>query len=132
MATPALAAGIVYVGSIDRKLYALDAATGQLRWVFEAEYGIESSPIVAKNIVYVGANDGWLYALGVQDGHLVWRYQAKDIIRASPVVWEDLVFVGSRWGLPWPMGCFSSAPPIGACTHSVWRWSRRQWWNRKR
>ena len=65
--SPAVAGGIVYIGSGDDKVYALDAATGHLRWTYTigtvaAKYD-ESSPAVAGGIVYIGSDDGKVYAL---------------------------------------------------------------------
>ena len=53
---------LVYVGSADKNLYALDPATGDLRWQFRAESGV-SSAAVADGIIYVGTEGGVLYAL---------------------------------------------------------------------
>lgn len=35
--TPAVVNGVVYVGSEDRRIYAFDAITGQLKWMNAAE-----------------------------------------------------------------------------------------------
>ncbi len=60
---PAVAGGVVYVGSSDHKVYALDAATGQVRWSYPTGNQIFSSPVVSGTIVYIGSEDGKLYAL---------------------------------------------------------------------
>jgi outer membrane protein assembly factor BamB len=56
--SPAVANGVVYVGSVDHSLYALDARTGTKLWSFATGYYIESSPAVANGVVYVGSEDG--------------------------------------------------------------------------
>jgi outer membrane protein assembly factor BamB len=76
--SPAVANGVVYVGSFDGNLYALDAATGQERWrlriVEDATPGEDSrdsesrewifpSPAVVDGVVYIGSGDGYLYAI---------------------------------------------------------------------
>src|SRR5262245_20218355 len=42
--TPAIAAGTVYIGSLDKILYAIDLQTGNLKWKYEATDEIKSSP----------------------------------------------------------------------------------------
>ncbi|MCI0442097.1 PQQ-binding-like beta-propeller repeat protein, partial [bacterium] len=42
--TPAIAAGTVYIGSLDKILYAVDLQTGNLKWKYEATDEIKSSP----------------------------------------------------------------------------------------
>jgi hypothetical protein len=49
--SPAVVNGVVYVGSDDGKLYALNAATGALKWSYPMGDGI-SSPTVAEGVVY--------------------------------------------------------------------------------
>jgi outer membrane protein assembly factor BamB len=59
-----VADGIVYVGSNDKNLYAIDAVTGKEKWHFATGDWVDSSPAVADGIVYVGSNDKNLYAIG--------------------------------------------------------------------
>ena len=61
--SPAVADGVVYFGSQDGHLYAVDIATGQERWRFRTESLVFSSPAVADGVVYFGSRDGHLYAV---------------------------------------------------------------------
>ena len=63
--SPAVADGVVYVGSTDRYLYAFDAATGEEVWRVATGGFIISSPAVANGVVYVGSRDRYLYAYGL-------------------------------------------------------------------
>src|SRR5262245_54273721 len=63
--SPTVEAGVVYVGGFDRRLYALDAATGQRLWTFdEAQAGYHTNPLVVSGKVYAGNRDGWMYCIG--------------------------------------------------------------------
>src|SRR5947207_6381610 len=63
---PAVVNGVVYVGSYDGNLYALDAASGTKKWAFHAGNSIGySSPAVVNGVVYVGSDDDSLYAFGL-------------------------------------------------------------------
>ena len=44
-------------------MYAADAATGALRWIYQTGAGVYSSPVVSDGVVYVGSGDSYLYAL---------------------------------------------------------------------
>jgi len=61
-ATPAIADSVVWIGSLDGYLYALDVATGAERWKWFAGVPIASSAAVSGNMLFVGASDGHLYA----------------------------------------------------------------------
>jgi serine/threonine-protein kinase len=55
--SPAVANGVVYVGSWDNDVYALNAKTGDLLWSYATGAGVDSSPAVANGVVYVGSGD---------------------------------------------------------------------------
>jgi outer membrane protein assembly factor BamB len=98
MSSPAVPGGVVYVGSIDWHVYALDAATGSLRRTYTAGDSINSSPAVAGGTVYVGCNDGKVYALDAATGSLRWTYTTPGQIYSSPAVAGGTVYVGSEDG----------------------------------
>ena len=81
-----MADGIVYVGSNDRNVYALEAATGKLVWKYATGDPVVSSPAVADGIVYIGSEDGKVYALGAATGKLVWKYATGGQVWSSPAV----------------------------------------------
>ena len=60
--SPAVANGIVYVGSVNDTLYALNATTGALLWSYTTGNWIYSSPTVANGVVYIGSYDYNVYA----------------------------------------------------------------------
>ena len=66
--SPAVANGVVYVGSLtDNKVYALNASTGAKLWSYTTGGAIYySSPAVANGVVYVGSLDGKVYAFGLK------------------------------------------------------------------
>ena len=92
---PTVACGMVYVGSDDNHVYALDAETGELLWGFETQDVIRSSPTVTDGAVYVGSNDNHVYALDRQTGELLWRYDTRDWIQYSPPARDEIVFVAA-------------------------------------
>jgi outer membrane protein assembly factor BamB len=68
--SPAVANGVVYVGSDDGRLYAFGAggcgaATCAPLWSYATGSAVRSSPAVANGMVYVGSDDGRLYAFGL-------------------------------------------------------------------
>jgi len=66
--------GVVYVGSLDGSLYALDSHSGPAKWQFTTGAGILSSPAVANGAVYVGSEDTNLYAVDAETGRERWRF----------------------------------------------------------
>jgi PGF-CTERM protein len=69
--SPAVANGVVYVGSNDGNLYALNANNGTKIWNYTTKNAggsspavVTSSPAVANGVVYVGSEDNNVYAIG--------------------------------------------------------------------
>jgi outer membrane protein assembly factor BamB len=56
-----VANGVVYVGSDDNNVYALNAGTGAFVWKYTTGGAVYSSPAVANGMVYVGSADGNVY-----------------------------------------------------------------------
>jgi outer membrane protein assembly factor BamB len=90
--------GIVYVGSYDHNIYALDAFTGAKIWSFATGNDIYSSTAVANGVVYVGSLDGNLYALNAVTGKKLWSYVTGDRVWSSPTVVNGVVYAGSDDG----------------------------------
>jgi outer membrane protein assembly factor BamB len=107
VASPAVAYGVVYVGSEDGKLYAFDAATGAPRWSV-ATRGPVGSPAVANGVVYAGKNNGDVAAWPA-DGcgqficNDIWHFATDDpIVTSSPTVVNGTVYIGGSNGLAQP------------------------------
>lgn len=62
LSSPIVADGVVYIGSQDHKLYALDARKGTKYWTFTTGDVIDSSPTIVNGVVYINVGDGKLYA----------------------------------------------------------------------
>jgi outer membrane protein assembly factor BamB len=88
-ATPAIAGDTLFIGSFDKKLYAIDTTTGKEKWEkpFETEGAIVSTPLVYNNTVYVGSFDRHLYAVNAADGSLRWKFPATGEDKNNPGRW---------------------------------------------
>lgn len=93
--SPCVSGGLVFVGSYDTNLYALEASRGAFRWKYATEGGISSSPTVWEDRVIVGSEDGGVYALDMRRGNLSWSFRTAHAVRSSPQVQERIVFIGS-------------------------------------
>ena len=93
--SPAVADGIVFVGSYDDKVYALNATTGTLIWSYTTGGDVFSSPAFANGRVFVGSTDGKVYALNASTGVLLWNYTTGGAVYSSPAIYDGKVYVGS-------------------------------------
>ncbi|HEY91797.1 MAG TPA: PQQ-binding-like beta-propeller repeat protein, partial [Dehalococcoidia bacterium] len=61
--SPALGDNILYIGSEDSNLYAVDATDGKKLWDFRTGDKITSSPALIDGVLYIGSHDGKVYAI---------------------------------------------------------------------
>jgi outer membrane protein assembly factor BamB len=73
--SPIVQEGIVYIGSEDGYLYAIEEQTGKTHWKFKTGGAVHSSPAIFKNTVYIGSFDGYYYAINTKTGHLKWKFK---------------------------------------------------------
>ena len=112
ISTAALAYGKVYIGSAEGKLYCMNASSGEVEWVFEANGKIDSSPAVADGIVYFATNtpNGTVYAVYAENGTLLWKYtlippEGKYYnIMSSPFIYNGKLYIGADNGYVYAFG----------------------------
>ena len=66
---------VYFASSADFSIYALDAKTGKVRWVFFTGGPVRLAPVVVENRLYVGSDDGCVYCLSTDNGSLIWKYE---------------------------------------------------------
>jgi uncharacterized repeat protein (TIGR01451 family) len=92
---PIVSEGLVYVGVMNGKLYAINADSGQIEWVYQAGGPISHTAAAADGTVYFGSHDGKIYALDAQTGVRRWAYATAGPVLSSPIVVAQTVLVGS-------------------------------------
>jgi outer membrane protein assembly factor BamB len=114
--------GVLYFGSDDGNVYAVDATDGRQVWKHKTGGPVPSTPAIAAETVYVASYDGKLHALDARTGATRWkfategerRFEAKglhgfqpksqtiadpfDVYLSSPVVAKGFVYFGSGDG----------------------------------
>jgi polyvinyl alcohol dehydrogenase (cytochrome) len=71
---PTVVGGRVYSGSNDGTIYALDAKTGCVYWMYRAKALVRSAAVIGPDKrAYIGDLDANLYALDVDTGKLIWQ-----------------------------------------------------------
>src|ERR1700719_905116 len=134
-ATSLVKDGVLYTTSAWSLVYAFDARTGQLLWMYDPHVAKAHSKFVCCDVVnrgvalyegrvYVGALDGRLIAIDAKTGKAVWEVQTtpKDgpyAITAAPRIAKGKVFIGNA-GSEYAVRVYVSAyaPETGKLT---WR-----------
>jgi outer membrane protein assembly factor BamB/formylglycine-generating enzyme required for sulfatase activity len=111
--SPVVVAGLVFVGSYDGCIYALDAATGHEVWKHKTGGKVSGSAAVVDGTVYMAGEDGNLYALGAKDGALRWKTKCGERMAVSPAVAYGLAFIGSGNRCGSDQASMTAGPVVG-------------------
>ena len=122
VSSPVMEANIIYFGSDDGNVYAVDAESGRQIWKTATRGPVPCTPAIDHGIVYVGSYDGNFYALDRHSGAVKWkfategerRFEAKgihgwqpktqtfadafDVFLSSPAVVDGAAYFGSGDG----------------------------------
>ena len=91
--TAAIVGGVIYVGSMDGKLFALELASGKQKW--QANVGSIKAPVgVHDGKVYVGNDDGLFQCLNAADGKEVWKFNSEAEVTSGIAFNRDAVLFG--------------------------------------
>ncbi len=99
IATPALWGDMLYFGTDEGTVYAVDWKARQTVWSYAdpaRQFEIRSSPAVIDELVIIGSRDKHLHAINRLTGDEVWKFATRAGIDSSPVVCGDRVYFGSR------------------------------------
>lgn len=94
--TPTVVDGVVYIGDLDDRVFALDLTSGKRLWEFKADIGFYAAPAVKDGRVFVGNLDGFFYCLNADSGELIWQFEAGATIDGGANFYQDNVIFGSQ------------------------------------
>jgi outer membrane protein assembly factor BamB len=108
--SPLLVNGILYFGSWDGYVYAVDARKRKLLWRYRTDDRVVAGPSYAHGTIFVPSNGGRLYALDARTGRLRWRatsferFGRREYFYATPTVAYGRVYAANTDGYVYAYG----------------------------
>jgi outer membrane protein assembly factor BamB len=101
---PAIADGVVYLGSEAGTLHAVEMETGHELWRFKTDGPVFHPPLVNDDLVLFGSWDGRLRAVNRKSGDLIWDFEAGRVdwevhdifINGIPSVLDGVAYFSSE------------------------------------
>ena len=93
---PAYYDGVLFQGTSDKQMLAIDAATGKTIWAFNAAGWIWSGAAFQDGILYFGDLEGNLYAVDAQTGKQVWTVKADGAILSKPLIQNGKIYYSTE------------------------------------
>jgi len=92
---PVLVDNILYTGSGDGVIYAVDIQAGQELWSTGGFGQLENSGAVAGDLLVVGGYDQRVRALDRHTGEVLWAFDTVSFVQASPLIVGDQVYIAT-------------------------------------
>jgi outer membrane protein assembly factor BamB len=92
--SPTVANGIIYVGTLNGEIWALNGSSGENVWKYNI-YGYGEplgTPQVADDRVFFNNRDGWLFCANATNGDFLWKYETRLAEVARLAVADGRVF----------------------------------------
>jgi polyvinyl alcohol dehydrogenase (cytochrome) len=101
-AQPAVVGGRIFVGSVARKVYSLDAESGCIYWVIQTDFAVRTAISVGASgdgwAAYFGDQHGNVYAVDALSGKLLWETNLDphpDVhVTGAPTLADGRLYVG--------------------------------------
>jgi len=94
---------LVYYGGRENSLYAVDALTGEERWVYRTTKPCPA-PVAANGAIYVACQDSTLMAIDAETGQERWKYQTSHPLWSHPVVGNGVIYYLDQEGVMYALG----------------------------
>lgn len=134
--SPLVVGKLVFFGSWNGRIYALDKRTGRVRWTLSTGEEINSSGAFWNGAVYFGGDGGHLFAVNARTGALRWRassfsrFGRREQFYPTPAAAYGRVYAANADGTVYSFGARSGrllwARPVGSYVYtSPAIWNRR-------
>ncbi len=87
---------IVFIGGLDKNLYALNEFTGSVIWKLRLQSSVIKSVVTYKNYVAV-TSGSFIYVIEIDKGRILWsRKEGISVQLSTPIIINGIIFYGSR------------------------------------
>lgn len=94
--SPVTKGSVVYFGSRDGSVWALDGLTGEVLWQYSTSGYVDSTPVLYEQFLYITSRDGKIYCFKqdyseTEDCIPVWTYDTGSRTYSSPIVVDGMI-----------------------------------------
>jgi outer membrane protein assembly factor BamB len=97
--TPSVEGNRLYVGSLDKHLYAIDATNGAVVWQSaQADNWFWTEVLIQGDTLFAGSLGGTVYAIDKTNGTTRWSRDVGAMVRARPVIVDGVLVIAAKDG----------------------------------
>lgn len=102
--SPGVGEDLLFIGSRDKHLHAIDWKSGMAAWKYRTGARVEGSPIVFEDAVVFGSEDGRIYALKLDSGEDIWKLDLGEGLSASAAFGYGNIVISGEDGTVFALG----------------------------
>jgi outer membrane protein assembly factor BamB len=102
--SPLVVGDLLYFGSWDKKMYAVDVNTHKAVWTFPTGDQVKAGPAYARGTLFFASYDNKVYAVDARTGKLRWSASGTANFYATPTIAYGRVFIGNTDGRVYAFG----------------------------
>lgn len=80
---------VLFVGSMDKQMVALDASSGDVLWTFDTDSSVWGDSLIIENALYFADSGGKIYALDAESGESLWQTEYSGNVIGGLSLIED-------------------------------------------
>ncbi len=96
--TPTVGNGMIYLPSLNGRIYNISASSGKPQWVYDTQGTISESVSLIGDLMLAGDSTGKVHGVDTDSGEKIWDIQLDGHVSSTPVVSGDTLFVTTRNG----------------------------------
>jgi outer membrane protein assembly factor BamB len=96
--SPILFNDLIYIGSEDKRIYAIDKYTGVLEWSLKLDDVVATSPSVSSNTLVIGTEAGSVYGIHRNEGEELWKVDVGSSVSTAACISGSTAMVGTYGG----------------------------------
>jgi outer membrane protein assembly factor BamB len=94
--SPAVYAGVLYTGTLDGTIYAIDISKGEKKWSLHTGGLCASSPVIYGGMLFIGS-DNIFYVIDIERGKKRWAYILEKPVCSSPAIYNGAIYVSAGY-----------------------------------
>ena len=102
--SPLVVGNLLYFGSWDKKMYAVDVNSHKAVWTFPTGDQVKAGPAYARGTLYFASYDNKVYAVDARTGKLRWSASGTANFYSTPTIAYGRVFIGNTDGRVYAFG----------------------------
>lgn len=109
---PLIVDGMLYFGSIDHLVYAVDIGSGEVLWTQNLEGGVAATPAYHDGRIYAGSFSHKIFEMDAETGNILAEHEGNNWVWHTPIIADDVLYYADLSGYVHALDITNGLAPI--------------------